>query len=319
MIPLVAPHITWEDREYVKGRIDEGLLADESEVRALEEAFAERFGYLRAFAVSSGTAALTVAIASMVEAGTDLAIPTYTCEAVLLATRRAGCSPVLVDNYCDIQAADFHMIAPDEPSVLPFMFGRAPASLPHRAIIDLTLSLGVEHIPTNLAVCSLRGDKMLSAGRGGMILVPAEWALLTDALRGRTASYAMSATQAALAMSQLSRLDEMIARRRELAAYYTDQLRPHGFECPDITDDNVFFRYLIGVLDPARDVMLLAEHGIECGRGVNPPLHQMLGLPPDEFPGAEECFDRLLSIPVHPGVRERRRVVDAVLATCTPG
>jgi dTDP-4-amino-4,6-dideoxygalactose transaminase len=93
-----------------------------------------------------------------------------------------------------------------------------------------------------------------------------------------------------------------------------------GIECPNPDVESVFFRYLIGVTDPTDRVATLAERGIEAGRGVNPPLHRLLGLDPADFPGAEECWAKLLSVPVHPGLSDGQveYITEQVLEVCAP-
>jgi dTDP-4-amino-4,6-dideoxygalactose transaminase len=93
-----------------------------------------------------------------------------------------------------------------------------------------------------------------------------------------------------------------------------------GIETPARDVDSVFFRYIIGVDDPTGKMRLLAERKIEAGRGVNPPLHRLLGLPNDQFPGAEECFAKLLSVPVHPGLTDDQVefITEQVIEVCAP-
>lgn len=336
MIPLVGPHITWQDREYVKGRIDEGLLADETEVAALEQAFAARFGYAHAVATNSGTTALIVALETVTVPGDWVLIPSYTCRAVYDAVKGAGCTPILGDNRCDVVGADYHLIADDDHgapvTVLPHMFGRSPNASAHRGVVieDVTLSLGSPHPPNNLAVCSLHADKMITAGRGGIILIPDHLTEINGEIRARVSyethpddltpahSYAMSSLQAALAKSQLGRLGDLVEMRQQTAAYYTHRFTKEGFLCPEGDDGNVFFRYLIGVRDPAQACNDLADKGVEAGRGVYPPIHTLLGGPPMD--GADACTGWLLSVPIHPSVRgaDAVRIADAVISTCTP-
>ncbi len=130
----------------------------------------------------------------------------------------------------------------------------------------------------------------------------------------------MSGMQAALGRSQLKQLPGFIERRQEIASRYTASFQAAGIETPDPEVTSVFFRYIVGVEDPAVKVAELAKRGVEAGRGVNPPLHRLLGLDPTGFPGAEECYGKLLSVPVHPGLSDEQvsYITEQVLETCAP-
>lgn len=314
MIPLVAPHYT--DQDGIRG----AWYDDESEVRAFEEEFAEYVGCVGGVAVNSGTNALIVALTALeTKMGEMVGLPSFCCRAVLDAVVSSTGHSALVDNLCDIPTANFSMGHADtDVVVVPHMFGTEAwdfVGLDQVAVHDITLSLGAVHAP-QIGVCSFHRDKMISTGRGGMIVAQDQGFLdrcrelaYYDQPRNGTYSpafsFGMTGMQAALGRSQLAQLPAFIERRREIAARYTEVFSQAGLETPDPGVESVFFRYIIGVyFDPADAVRRLADRGVECGRGVNPPLHRLLGLSSADFPGAEECFSTLLSIPVHPGLTD---------------
>lgn len=332
VIPLVAPCITHQDREYVaRAAYTTSLLNDETEVHRYEEAFAEFVGAAGAVAVNSGTNALIAALkASGVLPHDPVQIPSYTCRALLDAVKAVGARPVLYDNRCDIPAADFNGEPPAgiATTVLSHMFGIAAPRERHM-IEDATLSLGAVHAAP-VMVCSTSGDKMLTTGRGGIIAAQdgaflkrcrelAYYDTPRDGYRPAY-SFAMSATQAALGNSQLRQLPGFIERRREIAASYTERFADAGIECPDMDCGSVFFRYIVASADPARAVATLATRGIEAGHGVNPPLHRMLGLDDRRFPGATRCLNSLLSVPCHPSLTDTdvEHIAEQVLEVCAP-
>jgi dTDP-4-amino-4,6-dideoxygalactose transaminase len=121
-------------------------------------------------------------------------------------------------------------------------------------------------------------------------------------------NFRMSALQAALANSQLRRLPQFIARRKEIASYYTRHFERLGMACPEVPPDesNVFFRYMVEVSTAVPTVLArLLQKGIQAGRGVYPPLHLLLGLPDEKFPEASRAMRKLISVPVHPSLSDR--------------
>lgn len=306
MIPLVAPTITGHDRGYLRQRIADGLLDDESEVRRFEEKFAERVGCKGAVAVCSGTVALELAL-QVLDVGA-VSIPTYSCVALRNATRRNAVT--YLDSTFRVKDAQMTTPIRSGGAIVVHMFGKQThvgLGSGEYLVEDFTLSLGgIECLIGRIGVCSTHASKMISTGRGGVVFSN-DLHLLHEVRRlayyethtGTAHSYGMSSTQAALGVSQLAQLDAFIERRRTLAWRYSDAFEPAGIECPDPDCGSVFFRYMIAVDDPAGKVAQLAERGIEAGRGVNPLLHQLAGISDDRFPGAVNDWHRLLSVPVH--------------------
>lgn len=213
--------------------------------------------------------------------------------------------------------------------VLVHGFGQSTTMMGRPTIEDWTLSLGgIPALLGHVGVCSTHWSKMITTGRGGIAFSndPA----LIDAIRdlayydqqpnGLLGSHSLGMTsmQAALGLSQLAQLDSFIERRRYVAGYYSARFESAGIECPDHDCGSVFYRYLIGVDDPAAKIAALAEHSIEAGRGVYPPLHQQLGMSDEQFPGATACVNRLLSVPCHPSLTDKEvwYVGDKVLEVC---
>jgi perosamine synthetase len=311
VIPLVSPTITDIDRRHLAARAyDDGAYAERT-VREFEAAFAARVGCAGAVAVCSGTTALELTFPMTFG---RFSVPTYACSAVLNAasTRDTHHDPYLVDGTFDVATAT--MTQMDKATLVVHAFGTSTKGQ-SAPLEDWTLSLGgVGALLGTLGVCSLHRSKMISTGRGGVVFSNdeallqevRERAYYDDSPNGRLGaqSLGMSPMQACLGLSQLRQLDDFIYRRREIAGHYTYAFQPAGIECPDIGTGSVFFRYLIAVDGPAAKVAALAEHGIEAGRGVYPPLHRQLGMSDDQFPGATWCVNHLLSVPCHPSLSD---------------
>lgn len=125
-------------------------------------------------------------------------------------------------------------------------------------------------------------------------------------------NYRLNEVQAALGMSQLSRVDEMNNRRIERAHYYTQRLKKgKGLILPFESENrtHVYHLYVVRVakrkFGMSRDQLFrgLSEKGI--GLSVHyTPLHLMtfyrkrLGTKRGDYPVAERVYDEILSLPL---------------------
>lgn len=168
-------------------------------------------------------------------------------------------------------------------------------------------------------------NKQMTTGEGGMLVTSRDdWSELFRALRnqGRDAlgawltharlgfNYRLDEMSGALGVVQLSRLDEMLAKRAQVAVWYTDRLASHGdlLQCPVIVDDTTrmsWFVYVVRVpLRVDRDGVMraLEERGIPS-RAYFAPIHlqpfyrDRFGFQPGEFPVAEDLGRRSLALP----------------------
>lgn len=127
---------------------------------------------------------------------------------------------------------------------------------------------------------------------------------------------------AALGLAQLGRLDELLARRQQVARWYTDRLgRCAGLRPPTIAGTTTRMSWFVYVvqLDPRFDrdrvIVELARRGVPS-RPYFPPLHLQLlyrrrfGYRPGDFPAAERAGSCCLALPFFGAMREEQ--VDAV-------
>ena len=149
--------------------------------------------------------------------------------------------------------------------------------------------------------------------------------------------YNMTDIQAALGVAQLARLDGFHARRREIAATYTAALAPLGvFDLPVERAHCASAWHLYplrlrpGVLSLSRDAFIEGMRKRNIGTSVHfIPIHTFTyyrdkyGYKPEDFPITLHEAERLVSIPLHPGLTDSdvADVIDAVtaLAKAHPG
>jgi len=125
MIPLSEPWIRREEREAVNRVLARGrILTNGPWVSSFERKVARLVGVRHAVAVSSGTAALHIALLSCgIGRGDEVIVPAYTFPATANAVALTGAKPVL----CDIDPTTFNI----NTSLIPKLIGsKTKAILP---------------------------------------------------------------------------------------------------------------------------------------------------------------------------------------------
>jgi perosamine synthetase len=98
IIPWFKPEMTGGEITRLAGVLDRNFLNDGPLTRELEERIAARVGTRHAVAVTSGTAAISLAlIAKGIGPGDEVIVPDLTFIATANAVRMAGATPVLAD------------------------------------------------------------------------------------------------------------------------------------------------------------------------------------------------------------------------------
>src|SRR5258708_28774788 len=98
MIPHSRPTLSEEDAERVARVVRSGQLAQGEEVAGFEAELAQRLGVPAAAAVSSGSAALELALRALgAGAGDEVIVPTYPSDALHPAVTPCRATPALAD------------------------------------------------------------------------------------------------------------------------------------------------------------------------------------------------------------------------------
>ncbi|MFQ1656324.1 UDP-4-amino-4,6-dideoxy-N-acetyl-beta-L-altrosamine transaminase [Aeromonas veronii] len=133
-------------------------------------------------------------------------------------------------------------------------------------------------------------------------------------------NYRLTDIQAALGLSQLSRLDQFITQRRELARRYDALLSPLPVQ-PLQQSNNRQSGYHLYVIQVAERDQVFARLRA-AGIGVNvhyipipaQPYYRGLGHDPADYPGAQAYYQGAISLPLFPALTlsEQQQVVDAL-------
>ncbi|MEU3351864.1 DegT/DnrJ/EryC1/StrS family aminotransferase [Streptomyces sp. NPDC037389] len=306
--PVSRPTLDGKELEYVTATIGDGWISSQSPViQRFEQAFADWNSVAHGVACSSGTAALTLALRALgVGPGDEVIVPEFTMIASAWAVTYTGATPVFVDCADDLNMDVTRIeekITPRTKAIMPVhIYGRR---CDMDAIMDIAFQYNLRVVEDSaeahgvrpvgdIACYSLFANKIITAGEGGICLtddprLAGQLAHLRAMAFTRDHSFLhkklaynfrMTGMQAAVALAQVERLDEILATRRELERRYDEGLAG----IPGIT------------LMPSRDVLwmydlraerreelraFLAEAGIETRLFFKPMSRQPGYLHPD--------------------------------------
>ena len=129
-------------------------------------------------------------------------------------------------------------------------------------------------------------------------------------------NYRMTDIQAALGLSQLTRLDAFVARRHALAAYYNEALISTPIVTPWQQPESYSGLHLYVVrlpqnkskLTKAQIFQTLWQSGIEVNLHYIPiyrqPFYQKMGFERSDFPEAESYYAEAITLPLYPTLRQ---------------
>jgi dTDP-4-amino-4,6-dideoxygalactose transaminase len=332
-----------EELAEIAGVLDSGRLTMGPKVEELEELLADACGVEHAVAVSSGTAALHLAVLALgLGEGDEVLVPAYTFPATANVVALSGAKPVLVD----VDPSTFNLspnlvhgrVSKRTRAILavhlfgrPAPFEELPEGLP--VIEDAAGALGARRRGRpcgglGLAGClSFHPRKIVTTGEGGAVttndprIADAAKELRHHGWRGADMpraglNYRLSDVLCALGIPQLRRLDELLAARARIAAAYAERLAG-TVELPSADEGDVHGWQAYVVRLDRRDEALAAlkAAGIEAQIGTYA-LHRLSAYRDQgSFPGADACFERALALPFHSQLSESDldRVAGALL------
>jgi perosamine synthetase len=346
VVRLASPDVGEEELAEIREVLDSGQLTMGAKVGELESLVARAAGTEHAVAVSSGTAALHLAVLALgLGPGDEVLVPAYTFPATGNVVALCGAMPVLVDVdpvTMSMDPADAaRRVTPRTRAVLAVhLFGR-PAPLedyPRLPVIeDAAGALGAARGGRpcgslgELACFSFHPRKIVTTGEGGAVSTndPALAETVRslrhhgwlpsdryDDLPRPAFNYRLADVLCALGIPQLRRLDDLHAAYERVAEGYATRLAHLDAILPstDPGDTHGLQAYVIQVDD--RDAVMegLRAQGIQCQIGTYA-LHR-LGAYRDQgsFPGADAAYERALALPLHARLTEAEldRVAEAL-------
>jgi perosamine synthetase len=285
-IPIAEPDLSGNEEKYIIKCIRSGWISSKGKfVEQFEENFASYIGVKHAITVSSGTAALHLALASLdIKPGDEIIMPTFTMIACANAAKYLGAKPVLVDSEISTWNIDPNKIEEKITSktkaiMVVHIYGHPADMDPIMKIAkkyglyvieDAAEAHGAEYKGKkvgsigDIGCFSFYANKIITTGEGGAVVTnDDEIAEKVRRLRDQAYNanlrkwlihddigynYRLTNLQAAIGLAQLERIEEFINRHRENAYYYNSLLKNiRGITLPPEMPwaKNVYWMYTI--------------------------------------------------------------------------
>jgi perosamine synthetase len=259
-LPIGKPYITAREEELVLDAVRSGWVSSIGKyIDEFETVFARYCNVQYALAVNTGTSGLHLALATLgVGPGDEVIVPDLTFVATANAVAYTGATPVLADidpeTLCIDPNSVESLITKATKAIVPVHLYGHPADMDalielanahHLAIIeDAAEAHGARYKGRpvgSLGQCgvfSFYGNKIVTTGEGGMLTTDdrefylrakrlGDHAMSTERRyyhEARGFNYRMTNLQGALGVAQMERIDEFLARRAEIMAWYTDAI-----------------------------------------------------------------------------------------------
>ena len=260
-IPVAGPWITEKEISYVTDAVTHAWYGNANQYHVrFEKAFADYLNIRFAICLPSCTAGIHLALlAHGIGPGDEVIVPDITWIATAAPVSYVGATPVFADidpkTWC-LSAPSFEeCVTPKTKAVIPVdLYGNMPDMdaiqkiAERHAIVmieDAAEAIGSEYKGKkagsfgDTGVFSFHGSKTLTTGEGGMLVTNREdiyQCALVLCDHGRKPGdkmffntevgykYKMSSMQAALGLAQLERIDQLIARKRQIFKWYEEEI-----------------------------------------------------------------------------------------------
>ena len=345
-IPLASPDINEQDIDCVTTVLRSGMLVQGVNVLALEKSFNDFNGSKNAIAVSNGTATLHLALLALgIGKGDEVIVPAFSYVATANVVEMVGATCVFVD--IDISTFNIDvtkveaLITSKTKAIIPVHeFGLAcdietimQIANKHKLFVieDAACALGAtqnnKHTGTFgiLGSFSLHPRKSITSGEGGVLLTGDD--VLAQKLRqlrnhgiemqdGKMhfvdagLNYRMTDFQAALANSQMQRLQQIIAYKQQLAEVYLNEVTNSNIVLPSTpTDRNHTWQTFHILIDEEQDQSNVltelkannigANYGAQCIPATEYYKTKYQFDAAKQYPKAYQAFTKGIAIPIY--------------------
>ncbi len=334
-IPVGEPYLDETETESVLKVMRSGWIARGKEMDLFEENLAKYLSVKHVVLVNSGTAALEVAFRSLELKDKEIITTATSCSPTANGIIHSGNFP----RFVDIDKEDHNMdpklieksINDKTGAIMPVHIYGRPCKMDEileiakkhnlPIIEDCAQSMGARYKDklvgsfSKISCFSLNINKIITTAEGGFVATDDDE--LADKSRyirnyGRDASgsdycytmmghnFKFTNLQSAIGLAQLNKIEEIIEKRRQSAAYFREALKDiKGIKIPEEKpgEFSVYFCFPIllekeGIRDEVKKLM--EEKGVECRTlfrpmSTQPYFNEMYGEHEEKFPVAENA------------------------------
>jgi len=318
MIPHNMPSFSIDESNATKRVISSRWVAQGQEVESFENELCHYFDLPKGHAVvvSSGSAALYLALWSLNSKNKTIALPIYACNALRNAAVLCGGHPVYMDTDAFGPNFDFNFSNQFSCDILVAvsMFG-IPAKLPKKysftLIEDIAQSFGskIEGVKIGLrgelGICSFSATKIITSGGQGGAIISKKIELIEkikdyrnfdsredDKLRF---NFQLSDLNAAVGRCQLAKVHKFIEKRKLIYDIYNQYNLP--LLCGGNDNEPVRYRAILKCDEPLHLIDLLAKEGIKA---IVPVKEGELLCQFTKAPNALNLTRSTVSLPIYP-------------------
>jgi perosamine synthetase len=321
MIPHNKPTLGSREVSAVSRVINSGWVAQGKEVSQFEDEISRFLGLDKGHTilVSSGTAALFLALWVLNSKGSRVGVPVYSCSALRNAVEMAGAIPIYLD--CAEGSANLNMedkqLFNIDILISPSMYG-IPIKLKHtgnyKIIEDIAQAFGAKEngrligLRGELGVTSFYATKLLtSGGQGGAVFSYNK--NLIDKIRDyrefdnrrdkkNRFNFQMTDIQAAVGREQLQQFSTFQKNRDSIFSTY----KSAGLNLLDSENDiycPVRYRAIVKTKYPNRIIEQLERDGV---KSIIPIDKNELLDNPDNYTNAKRLSEKTISLPIYPNL-----------------
>ena len=331
MIPHNKPTIGTEEELAALRVLRSGLLSQGSEIESFENEFCDFIGLPKghAIAVSSGTAALYLALWILEGDKKTITFPGYVCSALRNATNMIGGNEEILDIKKESPNIKFEGIKKESIAIIPHMYG-IPVDVTKiqnmNIIEDCAQSLGAKingisvGLYGNAGIFSFYATKLMTSGGHGGMYVSKDKKLVDRVKDYREFDYRhdqkkrfnfqMTEIQAAIGREQLKKLPKFLERREEIFQKY----KKAGLELLDVGENQnhlspVRYRAVIKTEEPNKIIKSLESVGVKA---IVPTEDWELLGKHELLPNAVELSRKTVSLPIYPTLTDEE--IDIILS-----
>ncbi|MAL59290.1 MAG: perosamine synthetase [Flavobacteriaceae bacterium] len=344
--PVYQPSLIGNEKKYVNECLDSTWISGKGAfLDKFEDTFLKFIGGNYATAVSNGTVALHLALEALgINSGDEVIVPTLTYVASVNCITYTGATPVFVDCnnedwQIDIADVEKKITKKTKAVLCVHLYGQSCNLLSLKDLCkkynlflveDCAEAIGTkyqgEHVGTfgDISTFSFYGNKTITTGEGGMVVSNNE--TLHERvvhLKGQGLAkyreywhdaigynYRMTNICAAIGLAQLEKIDEILAKKRQLANWYIEKLEGTDFQYHKEMKDTVHSYWMFTILLPKdfnreKFKAFLLKKGIET-RPMFYPVHTMpiYSKKFETHSVSEQLARRGINLPSYPDLNE---------------